>query len=178
MMKQKVFEDVGGREHLEQLRSAWSDCIEREAFARQAIVNLSNQLSELDCCISDARLRAAQPIPIDSGIAGITEHSRKKRIAQDEIESLQDAKSELLKQLAKMESEYRGFSLEKSGIRESLFRLHFNELISKNKSLFARIAALGLQLGLTEQMLIGELFCSGCGEDNLSDLVTELGILS
>lgn len=165
-------------EQLAGLRSAWADCVEREKFSRQAITNLANQISELDLCISDSRLQAAAPIPIGTDIQGITEHSRKKRIAQDEIEALQDAKSELLKQLSRLESEFRGYSLEKSGVKESLFRLHFNDILSKNKPLFARIAALGLQLGLTEQMLIGELFYSGCGEDNLNDLITELGILS
>ena len=161
-------------EPLAALKAEWADAIEREGYAKAAIVNLAAQIKELESCISDARLRAVAPVPITAGIQAITEHSMKKRQAQGEVESLQEAKDELLKQLARMESEFRGFSLEKSGIRESICRLFFNDLLQKHKPLFARLAALGLLLGLTEQMLAGEIFY-GCN-DNLTDLIHELGI--
>lgn len=161
-------------EPLAALKAEWADAVEREGYARQAIVNLANQIDELKACIADARLRAAAPIPISSGVQGIAEFSMKKRAAQDEVDALQDAKSELLKQLALMESEFRGFSFEKQGIRESMFRVFWNDLLHKHKPLFARIAALGMQLGLTEQMIVGELFY-GC-DDNLTDIIHEMGI--
>lgn len=161
-------------EPLAALKSEWADALEREGFARQAIANLANQIDELKACIADARLRAAAPVPITAGIQAITEHSMKKRAALDEVECLQDAKSELMKQLARMESEFRGYALERSGIRESMFRLFFNDLLQKHRPLFARIAALGAQIGLTENMIAFELF-NGCN-DNLTDLVNELGI--
>lgn len=161
-------------EPLAALKAEWADALEREGFAKTAIVNLAAQIKEVDNCIADARLRSAAPIPFAAGLAGIQEHSRQKRAALDEVDALQDAKQELLKELARLESEYRGFSLEKSGIRESVFRLFFNDLLKKHKPLFARISALGIQIGLTENMIAHELF-NGCN-DNLTDLSDQLGI--
>ena len=161
-------------EPLAALKAEWANALERERLARQAIVNLAAQIEELDSLISDARLRAAAPVPITAGLQGITDHAAKKRQAQGEAECLLEAKDELMKQLARMESEFRGFLLEKSGIREGIFRLFFNDLLQKHKPLFARLAALGLQLGLTENMVAFELF-NGCNDD-LTDLIHELGI--
>lgn len=161
-------------EPLAALKAEWADAIEREGYAKAAIVNLAAQIKELESCISDARLRAAAPVPITAGIQAITEHSMKKRQAQGEVESLQEAKQELLKELARLESEFRGFQLEKSGIREGMFRLVLTDLLQKHRPLFARVAALGAQVGLTENMIAFELF-NGCS-DNLTDLVDQLGI--
>lgn len=161
-------------EPLAALKAEWAEAVEREKLARTAIVNLAAQIDELKACIADARLRAAAPVPITAGIQAITEHSARKRQAQGEVESLQEVKDELMKQLARMESEFRGYALERSGIREGMFRLFFNDLLQKHKPLFARIAALGAQIGLTENMIAFELF-NGCN-DNLTDLVNDLGI--
>ena len=73
-----------------------------------------------------------------------------------------------------IEYKYINSSFEKNGIRESMFRVHWNNLLQKHRPLFARIAALGVQIGLTEQMIAFELF-NDCN-DNLTDLVNELGI--
>lgn len=159
------------------LRSAWSDALERERLSRQSIVNLSERIAELDLCIADAKLRSVAAVPINSNIQEISNHAKQKRLAIDESESLLDAKNELLKQLSKMESEYRGFGLERIGIRESLFRLFFDDLLQNNKPLFKRIWALGTQLGLSESTIAGEMFYGGC-DDDLTDLLRELEIVS